>query len=127
MEKTIRNKEDLRDAWIMVKALTDLIPEMKKTDRCKQDIIDYKKAIRAYNKIKSDVRFIGGDYDGYVELIEFPEWMDIKEARQCFSEFHELHYYPSPYDCTGQRFTTGTKFFIRHDRVYCYHSVGADV
>lgn len=123
----VRNNEDLKDAWIMVKALSDFIPEAKKTESCLEMIKKYKQAIREYNKRKNDVRIIGGDYDGYVELIEFPEWMDIKDAKQCFSEFHELHAYPSQFDCTGQKFTTGAKFFIRRDRVYCYHSVGVDV
>lgn len=123
----VRNNEDLKDAWIMVTALTEFIPEAKKTDKCLEMIKKYKQAIREYNKRKSNVRFIGGDYDGYVELIEFPEWADISDAKLMFEEFHELHAYPSQYDCTGQKFTTGAKFFIRHDRVYCYHSVGVDV
>ncbi len=124
----VRNREDLKDAYIMIQALTELIPEAKKTDKCKETIIKYKQAVRAYHHKQDDkVRIIKGDFDGYVELIEFPEWMDYHDAKIAFEEFHELIAYPSQYDCTGQRFTMGAKFFMRRDHYFCYHSVGLDV
>ena len=127
MEKTVRNDEQLRDAYTMVWALSELIPEVKKTDKCRQAIIDYKRAIRAYNKTKSNQRYLWGDYDSYVMLIKFPQWMDLETAKVEFEVNYRLHAYPSQYDCTGQHFTTGAKFVERHGRVYCYHSISVDV
>ena len=127
MEKTIRNNEELRDAYFMVFALTEFIEEAKKTEKCRQSIIDYKRAIRQYNKHRCNQKYLWGDYDSYVMLIEFPSWMDIETAKAEFEENYRLHYYPSQYDCTGQHFTTGTKFVVRHGRVYCYHSISVDV
>ena len=124
----VRNKEDLKDAYIMIKSLTDFIPEAKKTDKCREMIVKYKKAVREFNHKPDDgVRLVKDDGDSYVELIEFPDWMDYQDATQCFEEFHELIALPSQYDCTGQRFTMGTKFFMRRDHYFCYHSVGLDV
>lgn len=123
----IRNNEELKDAYIMVQALTEFIPEAKKTDSCKQAIIKYKRAIRAYNKVKCHAKYLWGDYDSYVMLIEFPKWMDLQTAKDEFDSVYRLHAYPSQYDCTGQHFTTGAKFVERHGRVYCYHSISVDV
>ncbi len=124
----VRNNEDLKDAWIMVTALTEFIPEAKKTDKCLEMIKKYKQAIRQYNRTENPVKAMWGDFDGYTELIKFPSWVcDEAEARQYFEEFYELHYYPSQFDCTGQKFTTGAKFVYRGDRWYCYHSVGVAV
>ena len=124
----VRNNEDLKDAWIMVKALSDFIPEAKKTESCLEMIKKYKKAIRNYNKVRQDQHFISGDYDRYVMLIEFPNWVcDLQDAKQCFEEFYELHAYPSQYDCTGQHFTTGIKYVYRRGKWYGYHSISVDV
>lgn len=128
LDAGVRNKEDLKDAYIMIKSLTDFIPEAKKTDKCRELIVRYKKAVREFNHKQDDgVRLVKDDGDSYVELIEFPEWMDYEDATNCFEEFHHLIAYPSQYDCTGQRFTMGAKFFKRRDHYFCYHSVGLDV
>ena len=128
LDAGIRNNEDLKDAYIMVQALTEFIPEAKKTERCLELIKEYKRAIRRYNKVKCNQKYLRGDYDSYVMLIEFPSWVcDYKEARQHFEEFYELHATPSQYDCTGQHFTTGYKLVYRHDRWYCYHFISVDV
>lgn len=127
LEKAIRNKEELQTAYVMVKDLSELIPDAKKTDKCKQAIIEYKRAIRAYNKIKCNQKYLWGDYDSYVMLIEFPSWMDIETAKTEFEDNYRLYCTPSAYDCTGQHFTTGAKFVERHGRIYCYHSISVDV
>lgn len=127
MEKVVRNDEQLRDAYTMVFALSELIPEVKKTDKCRQAIIDYKRAIRTYNKRKCNQKYLWGDYDSYVMLIEFPSCMNIETAKAEFEDNYRLHYSPSQYDCTGQHFTTGAKFVARHGKVYCYHSISVDV
>ncbi len=127
MEKDIRNNKDLRDAYIILLALSKFIPEKEKTDKCKQSIINYKRAIRRFNKIKNNITYCGGDRDRYVVLIEFPQGMTMSEAKRYFEENYRMYYYPSPYDCTGQQFTTGVKFFKRRGENYCYHTINADV
>ena len=123
----ISNEKELRDAWVMVRALSELIPEMKKTHRCKKHIVEYKKAIREYNNHERETKFVAGDYDWYTELIAFEECKTIEEAQTVFDCYFRLHYYPSQYDCTGQAFTSGVKFFIRRGVIMCYHTVSYDV
>lgn len=123
----INNEKELRNAWVMVYALSDLIPELKKTHKCKKHIVEYKRAIRDYNKTPNNPKFVAGDVDWYTELIEFTECDSIEEAQLSFDCYHRLHCYPSQYDCTGQAFTTGVKFFRRRGVIMCYHTVCYDV
>ena len=124
----INNEKELRNAWVMVRALSELIPELKKTHKCKKHIVEYKKAIRDYNKsLNRPNKCLAGDFDWYIELIEFIGCKTIEEAQNIFDNMYRLYYYPSQYDCTGQPFTSGVKFFIRRDVIMCYHSVQYDV
>ena len=125
----ISNQKELRNAWIMVVALSDLIPELKKTHKCKKHIVEYKKAIRVYNKSldNSPKKYVAGDFDWYTELIEFRSCDTIEQAQTIFNSLYRLHYYHSQYDCTGQAFTSGIKFFVRRGVIMCYHTVQYDV
>lgn len=129
MEKTIRNREELRDAYIFVQLYQEALAEgkVKNVEGAKKLVIEYKKAIRAYNKSKSNIRYIGGDYDYYTVLIEFSQGMTMEEAESCFENEYRLIAYPSSYDCTGQHFTTRYKFVERRGRIYCYHTIAVDV
>lgn len=124
------NMNDVRNNYGVIKVINDIYnkEKMKKP----KDLLDaYKRGIRDYFKRKDmelERRTIYADYDGYIELLQLPEevktleiaktWFDVNERRVCR---------PSMYDCTGQRFTGGTKFVKRNGRWWVYHTVYLDV
>lgn len=91
--------------------------------------ISLKRAIREYtNRPTGGVRIVKDDgIDGYIELREMPRFDSLEEADEWFKNCYYLEYQPSPYDCTGQRFTVWYKLFQRRGRWWAYHSVGVDV
>ena len=124
------NMNDVRNNYGVIKVINDIYnkEKMKKP----KDLLDaYKRGIRDYFKRKDmelERRTIYADYDGYIELLQLPEevktleiaktWFDVNERRVCR---------PSMYDCTGQRFTGGTKFVKRNGRWWVYHTVYLDI
>ncbi|MCD8382880.1 MAG: hypothetical protein LUC30_08215 [Clostridiales bacterium] len=70
---------------------------------------------------KSD-RTIVRDYgiDGFVSLIELPEYLKSEEDERIPSRY-------SPYDCSGAAFTQWYKIIKRRGRYFAYHSVGIDI
>ena len=91
--------------------------------------ISIKRAIREYtNRPSGGVWIVKDDgADGYIELREMPRFDSLEEADEWFKNCYYLEYRPSPYDCTGQRFTVWYKLFQRRGRWWAYHSVGVDV
>ena len=66
-------------------------------------------------------------YGYYIMLVRLPEFVkNSEDAEEYFDEFERMEYRPSPYDCTGQHFTTGHKIFKRHGRYWCYHHIAID-
>ena len=66
--------------------------------------------------------------DGYILRIECPDYVHTKEdAEEWFHEDEEIEYHWSPYDCTGQSFTSWYKLFNVNGKWICYHSVSIDV
>lgn len=125
----IKTPKDYRFAISFLNDLEDLLATGVCKDRAKVEeyIREQKRECRRYSRFTPNMRYVCGDYDSYVMLIEFPKTMTIEQAKIAFENNYELHYTPSPYDCTGQHFTTGAKFVERHGRVYCYHSISVDV
>lgn len=102
------------------------------------NICDVKRALREYSHVPPhtysicgyDVysRCIKDNGDSYVELIRFPDCVDSQEsAEDFFDAFIHLGYTPSPYDCTGQRFTNWRVIFKRRGNYWAYHSASIDV
>lgn len=116
---TIKNDHDLRLAYSIVRDFDSSIT------------VDYKRNIRDYHKRNAETdRHIVKDYgiDGYVVLIELPEWIESHhEAREYFKEHEYIEPYYTYYDCTGRPFTSWYKVFERRGRWMAYHSVGFDV
>ena len=124
------NMNDVRNNYGVIKVINDIY--IKEKMKKPKDLLDaYKRGIRDYFKRKDmelERRTIYADYDGYIELLQLPEevktleiaktWFDVNERRVCR---------PSMYDCTGQRFTGGTKFVKRNGRWWVYHTVYLDV
>lgn len=129
---TIDSTERMRDAYILLHTLAEepAAPEHKASREIL--IATVKKAIREYSHKVSDYRIIVKDYgiDGYVELYRFPEELDHMskdDAEEWFDSNRREHYIPSPYDCTGQKFTNWRKLVHRQGHWYAYHSVSIDV
>lgn len=130
----INTKEDLRIAFITVKLFQEIVkkyapdidPELE--EKRNEYIRNKKKEIRDFLKKKSDRRLINeSDYGSYTELIELPDFIESKEeATEYFEEEEWRHYYPSPYDCTGQWFTSGYKVFQRRGKWMAYHRMCCD-
>lgn len=119
----IKNQDNLRLAYDYLKICEELGMPIGKR-------IVIKRAIREYLHKKKPSDRIIKDYgiDGYVLLMELPDFLETKEeAEEYFEERHVINAIPSIYDCTGRAFTSGYKIFKRRNKYYAYHSVGFDV
>lgn len=95
-------------------------------------ITEIKKEIRNYFKEtgRKNTKIIKGDDDGsgYIELVSFPSTVkDAHGADEYFRHNHMIYAEPSPYDCTGQKFTAWYKIFRRRGVYMAYHRICYDV
>lgn len=124
--KNIHNKEDLRIAYA-------IIGIAKQTGNLEHPwVTETKRAIRSYNHLPRQAsRLVRDDgMDGYVELIELPEFLNKYEERDVIEWFEERVAHPhfnSMYDCTGRPITNWFKVFRRCGNWFAYHSVSFDV
>ena len=126
----INNDSKLRAAYIFVIAM-DVSP---KGSEGKLDALmaNVKREIRAYtHRPAEDTRIVEErGCDGYIELVQLPDELDKahKEiAADWFRANRYLEFYPTPYDCSGQKFTNWFKLFRRRGHWFAYHSVSIDV
>ena len=129
---TITNDEKLLDAYALLMFMQRDIPaSSEKKASVKNLAVTVKREIRAYvNRPASNVRIICGDYDGHMELVRLPDELDRahkSEAAEWFDDNCYLEAYNSPYDCTGQEFTSWYHLFQRRGHWYAYHMVSRDV
>ncbi len=129
---TITNDEKLRDAYALLMFMQRDIPaSSEKKASVKNLAVTVKREIRAYvNRPASNVRIICGDYDGHMELVRLPDELDRahkSEAAEWFDDNCYLEAYNSPYDCTGQEFTSWYHLFRRQGHWFAYHKVCRDV
>lgn len=95
-----------------------------------QKIADLKREMRTFfHRPISERRIIQDDgIDGYTELLPLPEYIEtMDEAVSYFEDYEYVSYRPSAYDCTGQKFTSWYKVFVRHNRFWAYHRVSVDL
>ena len=129
----IRSLHDLRNAYARVRFAEAHMAELglTVTPEIKAIIAEDKKAIRSFNRRHAPDpthRCIASDCDSSISLVELPESIETaEEADEYFREYEYLHYRPSMYDCTGQRFTEWYKIFKRRGRYMAYHAVGMDI
>lgn len=129
----ITNDERLRAAYILLSTLNSDAPDNPEHKSSLRVLIaTVKREIRAYNNRKPADAYIVKDYgiDGYVELYRFPEetdHMSKDDAEEWFDCTRRERCFPSPYDCTGQKFTNWRKLVRRQGHWYAYHSVSIDV
>lgn len=91
-----------------------------------------KEGIRGYFKRTNQrtERLIKWYPDGESEIWfeELPETIKTKEAAEDWFLYHRhREAAPSPYDCTGQRFTAWYKIFNRNGKYVVYHCICIDV
>lgn len=137
----INNERDYRIGYELLRILSK-----DGGKRFESYITELKRNLRQYASRKPVVyvgmgftceRRIIKDYgiDGYIEIVSIPEVFDKIEdsetdgpgAESFFKDFIEIQAYPSPYDCTGQKFTTWHKIVKRNGQYWAYHSVAIDV
>ena len=78
----------------------------------------------------TNTRIISADYDGRLELVRLPDELDTahkEDAAEWFDDNCYLEACNSPYDCTGQEFTSWYHLFQRRGHWYAYHMVSRDV
>ena len=86
-------------------------------------IIEQKRKIRKItNKPIEEGSVFQNDYDGAIFKRPFPEYITAKDdAIEYFEEYERLYTYPSPYDCTGQLFTSWYKVFQKPNGEWWYY------
>ena len=137
----INNERDYRIGYELLRILSK-----DGGKRVESYVAELKRNLRQYASRKPVVyvgmgftceRRIIKDYgiDGYIEIVSIPEVFDNLEdsttdgpgAESFFRDFIEIQAHPSPYDCTGQRFTAWHKIVKRNGQYWAYHSVAIDV
>ena len=120
----VRNMRDLRIAYGILR-----IAGRGSTGEFAEKLAELKQEIRRFNKRSSDRRIVKDNgIDGFVELVELPEYLkSTEDATEYFEEYEVRHAIPSMYDCTGQAFTSWFKVFKRHNKFFAYHSICFDV
>lgn len=121
---------DVRNNYGAIKVINDIYSKAKMEKP--YDLLDaYKRGIRDYFRRKDaelERRIIHVDYGECIELLQLPEEVKTLEIAKIWFDTNELLVCrPSMYDCTGQRFTGGTKFVKRNGRWWVYHAVYLDV
>lgn len=129
----ITDAERLRDAYALLMFMQmDVSKSAEQRDSVKNFVVDIKREIRAYNNRPAPTARIVRDdgIDGYVELVQFPDELDRahKEiAADWFRDNCYLDFYPTPYDCSGQKFTSSYHMFRRRGHWFAYHNVRVDI
>ena len=106
----INDTTRLRAAYIFLRTMSAApVPAENKASR---DVLvaTVKREIREFNRRPASDSYIIEERgcDGYIELVQLPEELDQahKEiAADWFRANRYLEFYPTPYDCSGQKFT----------------------
>lgn len=128
MYSTVKNIRELKVNYEIIHMLESGEAFQNKAN-AKEWLDSIKRANRKFTHEESDERVIK-DYgiDGYIILKSCPDWVETEEdAEEWFDSEEKMVYIPSPYDCTGQQFTSWYKLFQRNGKWMCYHSIGVDV
>ena len=105
-----------------------------RANKAKEYLDEMKRKIRRANKA-TNYRFSEGEtvfaneFESAIFKYPLPAYLTtFEEAEEYFDEYERLYFIASPYDCTGQHFTSWRKIFRKPDgRFWVYHSIGMDV
>ena len=129
----IKDNGMLRDAYALLMFMqNDISASAEKKAAVKNLAATIKREIRAYNNRPAPDSRIVEEHgiDGYIELVQLPNELDKAskaDAAEWFRENRYYEFYPTPYDCSGQKFTSWFKLFRRRGHWFAYHSVCIDV
>ena len=129
----IKDNVMFRDAYALLMFMqSDILASAEKKAAVKNLAATVKMEIRAYNNRPAPASRIVKDdgIDGYVELVRLPEELDHAnkvDAADWFRANRYCEFYPTAYDCSGQRFTNWYKLHRRCGHWFAYHSVCIDV
>lgn len=128
----INDMASLQAAYSFVRTLREVTVPVGNVVRRDKHIADVKREIREFTHRPAPASRIVKDdgIDGYVELVRLPEELDNAnkvDAANWFLANHYLEFFPTPYDCSGQKFTNWFKLFRRQGHWFAYHSVSIDV
>lgn len=120
---TIQNRHELRVAFEIVKIAEEA------SDISNVKIISIKRAIRDFCRRPPEPFAIwnGGDSVTTVEKLPIPDDWSREDATEWFKANRYCEAAPSPYDCTGQIFTTNFVIFQRRGSWWAYHATAMDV
>lgn len=129
----IKDNGTLRDAYALLMFMqNDISASAEKKAAVKNLAATVKREIRAYNhRPAPDSRIIEEHgINGYIELVQLPDELDKvneDDAAEWFQVNRYYEFYPTAYDCSGQRFTNWYKLHRRRGHWFAYHSVSFDV
>ena len=116
----ITDAEKLRDAYTLLAFIRDDVPATTAEQKTglAAFMVSIKKEIRAYNNRPApDSRIVEErGIDGYIELVQLPDELDKvneDDATEWFRANRYYEFYPTAYDCSGQRFTNWYKLHRR--------------
>lgn len=126
------DRNNVESVYLLLHTLETVTVLPEKRASAADLIVNVKRAIRSFNRNSTTSAHIVKDYgiDGYIELVQLPEELDgvHKEiAADWFRANRYLEFFPTPYDCSGQKFTNWFKLFRRLGHWFAYHSVSIDV
>ena len=133
MVERISTMDQLRIDYEILRMYEELRREApaRYTEHVKKVIRDIKASIREYRDRNDENTFhviADRSPDSVLLLGQLPEFIQSQEdGENYFRETYYIHMKPSPYDCTGQAFTTWFKVFKRRGRYMVYHDIGFDV
>lgn len=98
-------------------------------------IVEWKRKARAHNKrtdywfSPEEIAIFTNDYDTVFLKYPLPEHIKtLEDAEEYFEEYDRIECPPSPYDCTGARFTGFHHIFCKPDgRFWVYHRIDMDI
>ncbi len=123
---TITSKQDYTVARRYFHYLKTNVHGIKNTEHYKQ----LKREIRKYeNKPLDEKRVIDDNgFDGFTLVYPLPDFLESYDDADEY--FQTVEYIKAPqcaWDCTGARFTSWYKIFVRDSRYWCYHRICLDV
>lgn len=130
----VRNVDDLRFACFVLKA-----HQLGKAHFNDVQLLELKSTIRAYYKRQTQnntltigdntitYRTVYGDYDSYTHIYNFPCDWTREEIEEVYNDYIKLHWSPSPYDCTGQAFSSGHSIVRVSDHFVLIAYFGIDI
>lgn len=133
IDRTVRDARDYRIRLGIMRMLEAAIDRVDDPETLKEDIIEEKRALRAWTRdtgLRRHLVMLDGKsgYDGMMVRIELDGCESFDEAEEWFDACERREYVDRGYDCTGQTFTRWHRIKrFPSGRFVCYHSIGRDV